>query len=65
MPRRPHSEILPSNEKHFRLQLKIMRRQFGHLDEYLPYLEQEVEKVRKLKEAGQDPRGIEEWPELR
>jgi hypothetical protein len=67
MPRRPRSEILPFNEKRFRIELRAMRRQYSHLDEYLPYLEQEVETVRKLKEAGEDPRGIkraDDW-ELR
>jgi hypothetical protein len=58
MPRRPRSVILPFDEKRFRLELKALRRQYGHLDEYLPYLEQEVDTVRKLKEAGEDPRNI-------
>jgi response regulator of citrate/malate metabolism len=58
MPRRYGSVILPFDEKRFRFELKAMRRQYGHLDEYLPYLQQEVDTVRKLKEAGEDPRTI-------
>lgn len=57
MPRRPHSEILPFDEKRFRLELKDMRRRYSHLDEYLPYLQHEVDTVRTIKEAGEDPRG--------